>query len=124
MILVDSSGWLEFFTGGPLATTYASHLKNLRDVVTPTIVLYEVYKVIKRQRSEEEALAAVAQIGKSRLVTLSDTIALTAADVSLTYRIAMADAIVYATSLTEGAKLVTSDADLAPLPGVLYLKKS
>ena len=124
MILVDSSGWLEFFTGGPLAAIYASHLKNLRDIVTPTIILYEVYKVIKRQRSEEEALAAAAQIGKTRLVPLTDTIALTAADVSLTYQIAMADAIVYATSLTEGAKLVTSDADLAPLPGVLYLKKS
>ena len=123
MILVDSSGWLEFFTGGPLAGAYASHLKNLRGIVTPTVVLYEVYKVIKRQGSEEEALAAVAQIGKSRLVPLSDTIALTAADVSLTYQIAMADAIVYATSLTEGAKLVTSDADLATLPGVLYLKK-
>ena len=124
MILVDSSGWLEFFTGGPLAGAYASHLKNLRDIVTPAVILYEVYKVIKRERSEEEALAAVAQIGKSRLVPLTDTIALTAADVSLTYQIAMADAIVYATSLAEGAKLVTSDADLAPLPGVLYLKKS
>jgi len=124
VILVDSSGWLEFFTGGPHAGAYASHLKNLREVVTPTIVLYEVYKIIKRERSEEEALAAAAQIGKSRLIPLSDIIALTAADVSLTYRIAMADAIVYATSLTEGAKLVTSDADLASLPGVLYLKKS
>ncbi len=64
-----------------------------------------------------------AQIGKTRLTPLSDTIALTAVDVSLTYQIAMADAIVYATSLTEGAKLVTSDAALAPLPGLIYLKK-
>ena len=123
MTLVDSSGWLEFFTDGPLASAYAHHLKNLSEVVTPTVVLYEVYKVIKRQRSEEEALAAAAQIGKTKLVPLTDTIALTAADVSLTYQLAMADAIVYATSLAEGAKLLTSDADLASLPGVVYLKK-
>ena len=123
MTLVDSSGWLEFFTDGPLASTYARHLKNLHEIVTHTTVLYEVYKVIKRQRSEEAALAAVAQIGKTQLVPLTDAIALTAADVSLTYHVAMADAIVYATSLTEGAKLVTSDADLASLPGVEYLKK-
>ena len=123
MTLVDSSGWLEFFTDGPLASTYVHHLKNLREIVTPTIVLYEVYKVIKRKRSEEEALAAVAQIGKTQLVSLTDMIALTAADISLTYHIAMADAIVYATALTERAKLVTSDADLASLPDVVYLKK-
>jgi predicted nucleic acid-binding protein len=62
-------------------------------------------------------------MGKTRLVPLSDTIALTAADISLSYQVAMADAVVYATALTERAKLVTSDADLAALPGVTYLKK-
>ena len=123
MLLVDSSGWLEFFMDGPLASTYAQHLKHPNDVLTPTIVLYEVYKVIKRQRSEEEALTTAAQMGKTQLVPLNDTIALTAADASLTYQLAMADAIVYATALTHKAKLVTSDADLASLPGVLYLKK-
>lgn len=124
MTLIDSSGWIEFFTEGPLAATYAGYLKDLHQVVTPTIVLYEVYKVIKRQRSEEEALAAAAQIGKTRLVPLTDTVALTAADVSLAHQVGMADAIVYATALTEKAKLVTSDADLASLPGVTYLRKS
>ena len=123
MLLVDSSGWLEFFTNGPLAGTYAQYLKHPNGVLTPTIVLYEVYKIIKRQRSEEEALTAAAQMGKTQLVPLDDTIALTAADASLTYQLAMADAIVYATALTRKATLVTSDADLASLPGVVYHKK-
>ncbi len=123
MTVVDSSGWLEFFTDGPLASAYASYLKSPAEVVTPTIVLYEVYKLIKRQRNEEEALAAAAQMGKTRLALLTDTIALTAADLSLAHRLAMADAIVYATALTQGTKLVTSDADLASLPGVVFLKK-
>lgn len=123
MTLVDSSGWIEFFTEGPLANAYAAHLKDLARVVTPTIVLYEVYKIVKRQHSEEQALTAVAQMGKTRLVPLTDAVALTAADVSLTSRVAMADAIVYATALTESAKLVTGDATLGALPGVLFLKK-
>lgn len=123
MTLIDSSGWIEFFTDGPLASAYASHLKELKNVVTPTVVLYEVYKIIKRQRSEEEALAAAAQMGKTHLVPLTDAIALTAADVSLAHGIAMADAIVYATAMTEKAKVLTSDEDLADLPGVTYLKK-
>jgi len=124
MTLVDSSGWLEFFTDGPRASAYAAYLNHPHAVVTPTIVLYEVYKVIKRQRNEESALAVSAQMGKTKIVPLTEPIALTAADVSLTYHVAMADAIVYATALAEGAKLVTSDADLLPLPGVTYLKKS
>ncbi len=123
MTLVDSSGWIEFFTDGPLASAYASHLKELKNVVTPAVVLYEVYKIIKRQRSEEVALAAVAQMGKTHLVPLTDAIALTAADVSLAHGIAMADAIVYATAMTEKAKVLTSDEDFADLPGVTYLKK-
>jgi len=62
-------------------------------------------------------------MSKTKLIPLTDTIALTAADVNLTYQVAMADAIIYATSLTEGAQLVTSDSDLAALPRVTYIKK-
>ena len=123
MILIDSSGWLEYFTEGPLANDYAHHLKHLNEIITPTIVLYEVYKIIKRSHSEEEALAAIAQMSKTRILPLTDTIALQAADISLNHHVAMADAIVYATAVNEAAKLITSDADLAPLPGVTYLKK-
>ena len=123
MKVVDSSGWVEFFTGGPLAEAYAGHLKNSQEVVTPTVVVYEVYKLIKRERGEEEALTAAAQMGKTHVVPLTDRIALTAADASLSHRLAMADAVVYATALVEGASLVTSDSDLASLPGVTYLKK-
>lgn len=123
MKVVDSSGWLEFFAKGPLADAYAGHLRALHEVITPTVVVYEVYKVLKRERNEEEALRAVAQMGKTRLVDLTDRIALTAADVSLAHQLAMADAAVYATAQAEGATLVTSDSDLASLPGVIYLKK-
>ena len=43
---------------------------------------------------------------------------------SLKHKLAMADAIVYATAVSEGAKVLTCDADLADLPGVTYFKKS
>ena len=55
MKVVDSSGWLEFFTEGPLADDYERHLDDLGEVLTPAVVIYEVYKRIKRDRSEEEA---------------------------------------------------------------------
>jgi predicted nucleic acid-binding protein len=124
MIVVDSSGWIEFFTGGANAGAYGSYLEKVSQLITPTVVLYEVYKLIKRERTEEEALLAVAQIQKTRLVPLSESVALAAADVSLDFRLAMSDAIVYATARGEDAELVTSDKDLQGLPGVRYLPKS
>ncbi len=124
MIVVDSSGWIEFFTGGPNARRYGRYLKRPAELVTPTLVLYEVYKLVKRERTEEEALLAVAQMQKTRLVALSESLALAAADASLEFRIAMADAIVYATAQAEGAELVTEDRDLRGLPGVTYLPKA
>ncbi|HVE66269.1 MAG TPA: type II toxin-antitoxin system VapC family toxin [Thermoanaerobaculia bacterium] len=123
MILVDSSGWIEFFTGGGNAAKYGGYLEKTSNVVTPTIVLHEVYKLVKGERSEEEALLAAAQMQKTRIVPLSDSLALAAADVSLEFRLAMADSIVYATARAEDADLVTSDRDLRGLPGVTFLPK-
>ncbi len=119
--LIDSSGWIQYFTAGRLADKYAVYIKNLKTIRTPTIVLYEVYKIIKREKGEESALLIAGQIGKTTVIPLSDSIALAAADISLQYRLAMADAIVYATAQEEGAELITSDADLQGLPGVVYL---
>jgi predicted nucleic acid-binding protein len=117
VILVDSSGWIEYFTDGPLADEFAPYLENLAEVVTPTIVIFEVYRVIRRQRSEEAATAAVAQMQKTSVVDLDQFLALSAADVSVGHGLAMADAIVYATAQSKGADVVTSDADFAGLSG-------
>ena len=55
-VLLDSSGWIEFFTGGPLAERYAPYLTSRHQLITPTIVLYEVYKKIKRERGEGDGV--------------------------------------------------------------------
>ncbi len=120
--LVDSSGWIEFFSGGPLADRYTSYLKDPTQIITPTIVLYEVYKKIKRELGEEKALLAAGQLSATQIISLTDSLALLAADVSLKYGLAMADAIVYATAQDHKAQLITSDADLKDLPSVKYIQ--
>lgn len=121
-ILLDSSGWIEFFTGGPLAARYASYLTPRYTIVTPTIVLYEVYKKIKRERNEETALLFAGRLQGTEVIQLTESIAYLAADLSLRHGLAMADAIVYATAKDQRAEVVTSDADLKDLPGVLYVR--
>ena len=55
MIVVDSSGWLEYFGAGQYAEEFAARLEHPANVLTPTVALYEVYKVAKRDRSAELA---------------------------------------------------------------------
>ena len=123
MIVIDSSGWIEFFTDGPLADDYASRLRRLGTVITPVIVLYEVYKRLKRELSEDDAVIAVSAMQRSQVVPIDQELALTAADMSLEHGLAMADAIVLATARKFQAELVTSDRDFAELDGVTYLPK-
>lgn len=123
MIIVDSSGWLEFLTDGPLADQYAVRLRQPAAVITPTIVMYEVYKHSKRLRGEDGALDAVAAMQKTRVIPLNDELALVAADLSIEHKLPMADAIILATARLHEAELVTSDVDFDGVPGVTYIPK-
>ena len=121
MVLIDSSGWIEFFIDGPMAGTYARHLKDPSRVITPTIVLYEVFRKIRRDRTEEEALSAVSIMNRTKVVDLTESTALFAAEVSIKHSLPMADAIVYATALESGCKVITSDAHFRDLDRVVFV---
>lgn len=121
-VLLDSSGWIEFFTGGPLADRYAAYLTPRYQVVTPTILLYEVYKKIKRERGEETALLFAGRLNATQVILLTESIAFLAADLSLRHGLAMADAMVYAAAKDQEAQVITGDADLKDLPGVVYVR--
>ena len=123
MTLVDSFGWIEFFTDGPLASEYAKYLQRPSEVLVPTIVLYEVYKKIKAEKNEESALVAIGTMKNAQILPLTEEVSISAADLSLSHKLAMADAIVYASALQENAKVVTSDKDLKDLPHVTYFPK-
>jgi predicted nucleic acid-binding protein len=123
VIVIDSSGWIEYFTDGPLADAYASRLRKLATVITPVIVMYEVYKRLKRELSEDDAVIAVSAMQRSQVVAIDQELALTAADLSLEHGLAMADAIVLATARKFRAELVTSDGDFQGLAGVTFLPK-
>lgn len=123
MIIVDSCGWLEFYTDGSLADQYAGYLNELQNIVTPVIIIYEVYKKIKRERSEADALFAVGPMHKTNVVPLDTQLALLAADVSLEFSLPMADALVYATACLYNCQVVTSDRHFKDLKGVIYFQK-
>lgn len=123
MNVVDSSGWLEYFAGGPNAHFFAKPIEATAQLVVPTLSLYEVFKKIAQQRGEGDALQAVAVMQQGRVIELSSTLALSAAQVSMQLSIPMADSVILATARAADAVLWTQDADFATVPGVRYVAR-
>jgi toxin FitB len=123
LIVVDSSGWIEFFADGPYASEFAARLRQPTNVITPTVAIYEVYKWIKRERSEDDALDAVATMKKTTVADLTEEVALTAADLSLAHGLAMADAMMLAFARANRADLFTTDSGFEGLVGVTVFPK-
>lgn len=70
MNLIDSSGWLEYFAGGPNAALFSPPLQNATELIVPSITIYEVFKTVRRQRNESDALQAVALMMQGSVVDL------------------------------------------------------
>lgn len=124
MIIVDSCGWLEWFTDGKLADSYKKYLVDQDNMLMPAIILYEVYKVLKREVGEEKALLAAGYMKNSPVIPLDETLALAAADVALQESLAMADAMIVAAARLNNCKIITSDVDLKDQTGVEYIPKN
>jgi predicted nucleic acid-binding protein len=84
--------------------------------------VYEVYKVIRRDLSEERAVEAVASLRRATIVPVDESLALEAADVALARGLAMAGALVYATARRHGARLVSADTDFEGLPDAIVVR--
>lgn len=123
MNVVDSSGWLEYFADGSNADFFAPVIEGTSELVVPSISVYEVFKRILQQRSESEALQAIAVMLRGRVVDLDVQMALTAARISLHYRIPMADSIILATARTHDATLWAQDEHFEHIAGVQYIAK-
>jgi len=44
MNVVDSSGWIEYFTAGPNAGFFAGPIEKVAELLVPALSIYEVFK--------------------------------------------------------------------------------
>jgi predicted nucleic acid-binding protein len=121
LFLVDSSGWVEFMGDGPLAEKFAPYFEREEHLLVPAIVLYEVYKKLLSAQGSTAADRFLSAALRARVVPIDERLALLAARISLDRRLAMADAMIYATALAAGAHLVTSDVHFRGLAEVTLL---
>lgn len=119
LLLVDSSGWLEYLTEDSKAGDFAPYIESHAPLIVPTIVLYEVFKMLLRERGKTAADRFASEAFRRVIVPLDENLALAAARVSLESRLTMADAIIYATAQSCEAQLITGDSAFRGLPGVI-----
>ncbi len=120
MNVVDSSGWLEYFAGGPNADFFSDALAATDELAVPTVSIYEVFKRVFQQRGEDDALQAIALMQQGSVVDLTASVALEAARTSMALALPMGDSIVLATARALGTAFWTQDADFADVDGVQY----
>jgi len=123
MNIVDSSGWLAYFADEPNAKYFTTPLTESALLVVPTITIYEVFKVILRESSENEALQAVVAMQKGKVVDLNATLAIAASRLSVEHKLPMADSIVLATAQEYKAVIWSQDGDFKNISRVKYFPK-
>lgn len=123
MNVVDSSAWLEFLADGPNADEFAIPLGDRATLVVPSITIYEVFKVVLRQRGEDAALQAAALMQQGTVIELSPSLAMIAAKTSVELMLPMVDSMILATARFHGATLWTQDQHFDGVPGVRYFQK-
>lgn len=123
MNVVDSSAWLEYFADGPNATHFAAPIENPAELVVPSITLLEVFRRILHQRTENDALRAIALMQQSPVIDLDAGLAISAAKIGLEEKLPLADSIILATARRFGATVWTMDSDFAGKSLVEYFPK-
>ncbi len=123
MNVVDSCGWLEYFSDGPNADMFAEPIQELSTLIVPTLSMYEVFKVALRENGEDAALQVVAVMKQGQEVGLGGNIAIQAAKISFDLKMPMADAIILTTARAYRATVWTQDDDFAGIAGVKYFTK-
>ena len=122
MILVDSCGWLEYLSDGKRAEAYAAAVKDVANLLVPTVCIYEVFRKLLTERGEDAALTAAAAMTMGRVVDLTLPVALVAARIGTDHKIPFADSVILATARAHAARVYTQDGHFRGLSDVEFIE--
>jgi predicted nucleic acid-binding protein len=124
MNIVDASCWLEFFTGSSVGDEVAPIIEDTKNLLVPSITIYEVFKKLFIELDEDKALFAIAHMKQGTVINLDTDGAIYAAKIGKEHKLPMADSIIYAVTQTYDAVLWTQDKHYRDLPSVHYFEKT
>ena len=123
MNVVDSSCWLEFFSGSEAGDEVAPAIEDTERLIVPSITIYEVFKKLLMELDEDRALFAVAHMKQGDVIDLDADLAILSARMGKELKLALADSIIYAVSRKYDAILWTQDKHFQSLEAVRYFEK-
>lgn len=117
--LVDSSVWLDYFFNGK----HTNIIDSKEILLLSSLSLFEINrKLIKSKQNETKIVKSMEFIKKRSIVIPLDTkVVEKAVEVSIAHNLPTIDSLIYATSLTNKAVLITLDNDFRGLKDVLLL---
>ena len=119
---MDSMVWVEFFLGDKRIHELVIDRLRKHEIIVPSICAYEVALSVEKRIGEEQVKVVVASMREQRIDELTFERSIAAASYRHERKLAMADAIVYATTMFYDATLITFDRDFEGLPNVHLLK--
>ncbi len=120
MHVVDSSGWLAYFLASANGPYFRKVIQNQAELIVPAVAIYEVHKRLSGLVPAHDVQDCIDAMRSCAVVPITDQRAIAASLVAQQTKLAMADAMIYATAQEFNATLWTQDADYAKLPGVKY----
>ena len=124
MNVVDSSAWLAYFSGEKNAEFFAEAIEDTDLLIVPVICIYEVFKVVLRERGEDDALQAISAMQQGAVVNLDSDLALEAAWIGHEEKLSFADSIIYAVAKRHEATVWTQDEHFSGKSNVRYNAKT
>jgi predicted nucleic acid-binding protein len=121
--LVDSSGWLEYFTNSQNASFFSDAIEDIKHLIVPSISIYEVFKKLLIETNEGIALQAITQMQLGRVIPLDEPLAISAAKLGYDLKLVLADSIILATANLCKATLLTQDEHFKDIKGVKFIPK-
>jgi predicted nucleic acid-binding protein len=122
-IVIDTSAWIEWIADSELGRLLAPRLVRPEQCIVPTMVQLELSKWARRELSEEQHDRILQLMQRCQIELLDTESALLAASANAAYKLATADAVIYATALRLGVQVLTCDAHFKELPAVVFHPK-
>lgn len=123
MNLVDSSAWLSYFADEPTAEFFAEAIEDHELLIVPSVCIYEVFKVVLRERGEDDAFTAIAAMEQGMVVDLDADLAIESASVGLEEGLAFPDSVIYTIAKKHHATIWTQDSHFSGKTGVQFKAK-
>jgi len=123
--VLDSCLWIEHFWGTKLDVSITGVMLDKKNLIVPSICVYEVYKQILDKYGEDKAEFYCGLMQSSaKVVNIYSELAMLSAKLSKTHKLAMADSIIYATAIKHNATVWTQDKHFEGLDSVKYFPKN